>query len=237
MARWTKDQFVKKAISVHGSVYDYSRVEYKNAHVKVCIICKEHGEFWQVANNHVVGYGCPVCGINKNSDSIRSYHKSNRPDLSNIIAPEGSRVVPVGIKGKFALVDEEDYDMVMRHNWWIGGGGYAKNDKVGPMHRFIMNTPRGMHTDHIDHDKLNNRKINLRICTPTENARNIISKTGSSKFKGVSWRKEEKKWRSSIIVNGKTKHLGYFHKEEDAAKEYDKAALEIFREFARPNFI
>ena len=61
----TKEEFIKKAKEIHGDKYDYSKVDYSNAHTKVCIICPNHGEFWQTPNNHLRGHGCPKCKRNK----------------------------------------------------------------------------------------------------------------------------------------------------------------------------
>ena len=58
----TTEQFIKEAIEVHKNKYDYSKVNYKGAHIKVCIICPEHGEFWQTPHDHLDGHGCPKCG-------------------------------------------------------------------------------------------------------------------------------------------------------------------------------
>ena len=65
----TTEQFIKDSISVHGNKYDYSKVEYINAKTKVCIICPEHGEFWQEPHAHLKGQGCPKCGSIKRSKS------------------------------------------------------------------------------------------------------------------------------------------------------------------------
>ena len=59
----TTDEFIAKAKKIHGDKYDYSKVEYVNNHTKVCIICPEHGEFWQIPSSHLQGKGCPKCGI------------------------------------------------------------------------------------------------------------------------------------------------------------------------------
>lgn len=61
MHKLTKDDFIKKAEAVHGNKYDYSNVEYKNSYTKVCIICPEHGKFWQLPSNHINGQNCPKC--------------------------------------------------------------------------------------------------------------------------------------------------------------------------------
>ena len=62
MKRKTTEEFIEHAKAVHGDKYDYSKVEYKNSRNKVCIICPEHGEFWQLANAHLQGQNCPECG-------------------------------------------------------------------------------------------------------------------------------------------------------------------------------
>jgi len=64
----SKDEFIDKARKVHGNKYDYSKVEYINNKTKVCIICREHGEFWQTPNEHLQGRGCYECSVKKNSD-------------------------------------------------------------------------------------------------------------------------------------------------------------------------
>ena len=69
--RCDKDTFVEKAKHIHNDSYDYSKVEYVNAHTKVCIICPEHGEFWQTPNNHLNGNGCPLCKNRKIGNVLR----------------------------------------------------------------------------------------------------------------------------------------------------------------------
>lgn len=71
--RLTTEQFVEKAKLVHGNKYDYSKVEYKNTSTKVCIICREHGEFWQTPNNHLFGAGCPTCPQSNLEGEIRQF--------------------------------------------------------------------------------------------------------------------------------------------------------------------
>ena len=66
----TKDEFIKKANKIHKDKYDYSKVDYVNSNTKVCIICPEHGEFWQAAGNHTQGQGCQKCGFEKNRKSF-----------------------------------------------------------------------------------------------------------------------------------------------------------------------
>lgn len=77
----TTDEFIKKAKEVHGDKYDYSKVNYKGSYVNVCIICPEHGEFWQKPINHTQGCGCPICGRN---NIINSKKYSTKKFIENI---------------------------------------------------------------------------------------------------------------------------------------------------------
>lgn len=100
-----------------------------------------------------------------------------------------------------------------------------------------MDCPKDMQVDHIYHDTLDNRRSNLRICTPSENSRNTRSlRESSSTYKGVSFFRRNGKWRSTIWYNGKQVSLGYFFNEIEAAKAYDKASLAYYKDFSCLNF-
>lgn len=143
-----------------------------------------------------------------------------------------------------AIVDPEDFGLLDEHKWWLRATSehlrYAarkENGKMIYMHREILNTPAGMHTDHINGNGLDNRKSNLRICTPTQNQHNSIKWANtSSRFKGVSWKKSARKWEAYIRINKKLIHLGHYNSEIKAAEAYDDKAIEIFGEFANLNF-
>jgi hypothetical protein len=150
-------------------------------------------------------------------------------------------------KGKYvALVDDEDFEYLNQFKWnyhRINGSDYAQrcglaslNEKRGIvlMHRFILKTPKGMDTDHIDHNGLNNQKSNLRACTHRENLLNgrTHSRTG---YKGVYF--SGKYIIAQIIINGKVTAIGSFKTIEDAAKAYNTAALKHYKEYANLNII
>ena len=143
-------------------------------------------------------------------------------------------------QNKYALVDDEDFEKLSKYKWHFTGQYAAHrlhrnggNKKIQWMHRFILNTPIGKDTDHINGNKLDNRKKNLRICSRTENSRNSkIRSNNTSGFKGVHWHGALKKWRARIKVNGKCIHLGCFDDKKSAHNAYCKASEILFGEFA-----
>ena len=98
--------------------------------------------------------------------------------------------------------------------------------------------PYGMVVDHINHDGMDNRRANLRAATHAQNTYHRKKRSGAtkSKYKGIHWRKENKKWVARIMFEGKRIHLGSFHTEIEAAKAYDRAAKKYHGEFASLNF-
>lgn len=139
--------------------------------------------------------------------------------------------------GKFAIVDDDDFDRVNKFKWYLSGKYPAKSLGVRPnrtkiyLHTFIMNTPKGMVTDHINGDELDARKSNLRICTVSQNTMNSKkSKNTSSKYKGVC---RINPWRAYI---GR-RILGHFSSEIEAAKAYNEAAIKEYGEYAKLNII
>jgi len=154
-------------------------------------------------------------------------------------------------QGKFALVDDEDYDFLSKLKWNTNrkpdGTCYAvygrrAKTKTPHLKMHIQITKHhnthieGMFVDHINGNGLDNRKSNLRVCTPRQNSYNAkISKNNKSGFKGVSWFRRDKKWRAYIAVGGSQIHLGYFINKTEAALAYNKAAEKYFGKFAKTN--
>ena len=147
--------------------------------------------------------------------------------------------------GSVAVTDGVFYEKVSKHTWMKDLKGYAVssfeingNKRPYRLQNFLFDKiPEGRIVDHINGNKLDNRLCNLRFVSPRENIANSSSKSGStSKYKGVSFDTSRSKWISSIQINGKTKHLGRFESEEEAAKAYDKASYAEYGIYARLNF-
>jgi hypothetical protein len=142
--------------------------------------------------------------------------------------------------GNVALVDDEDFEYLNKFKWSLHRTNkkyfYAEryvNLKTLSMHKFIMKTPKGMVVDHIDHNGLNNQKINLRNCLLQQN---FLNRKASSSTGYLGVYKSGKKYIAQKIINGKVKHLGTFSDPKRAALEYDKMAKKINGEFANLNF-
>ena len=104
---------------------------------------------------------------------------------------------------------------------------------------YIPNPDNLLFVDHVDRDTKNNSISNLRWVTHQENMMNASKTKGntSSLYKGVSWHKRDKKWKSQIMINGKNIYLGYFNNEIEAARAYNEKAIELFGEFSSLNNI
>lgn len=148
------------------------------------------------------------------------------------------KYIPLSM-GKFAKVDDEEYQRLIQYRWHYNNG-YAKTWHKGKrvrMHRLIMNAPAGVNVDHRDHDKLNNQKFNLRLCTLIENNRNgVLRKDNTSGYKGVSIDPSTGYWRPSVYLNGKALYFGQYSDKRHAALAHDLWATDLYGEFVSTNF-
>lgn len=146
------------------------------------------------------------------------------------------------------FVDDDDHGYLSEHTWHLSKNGYVSRSYWKPnqtngtiyMHRLIMDAPKGMDVDHKDLNRFNNQKSNLRIATRSQNMANTPSRSGHSKYKGVSRLNRpnmKKPWLSYIRVEGKMYYNGYYETQEEAAHIYNQFAEQIFGEFAYLNEI
>jgi hypothetical protein len=154
-------------------------------------------------------------------------------------------------QGKTTVFDDEDWPLLRPYKWhaaqqWNGlfyavtkvWNPETKKQFILRMHRVITDAPKGILVDHENGDGLVNHRWNLRVATSSQNGQNKRKQANAkwSKYKGVTFIERDRKWKAAIWTNGKYYFLGYFQIEEDAAMAYDRAALEMFGEFARLNF-
>lgn len=140
-------------------------------------------------------------------------------------------------QGKVALVDDEDYEILSKYNWRYvvtspGRQGYARAHIYGDdwkdrtdvyMHRVVVSAEDGQMIDHINRDKLDNRKSNLRIATSSQNNSNVTKlATNTSGYKGVTFYKRTGRWMAQIMIDKKYKCIGYYSSPEDAALAYNE---------------
>ena len=192
--------------------------------LKICKVdgCKEKVKAKEYCNRHykqVRAYG----------QTIRTRYDANEI----IVRGEYAEVILCDFKGEErarVLIDSEDIQLIEKHKWCYKEG-YAMSNidgKTTRMHRFIMSPPGEKVIDHKNHDTLDNRKANLRVCTVKQNNRNL------SNVKGIYYRESRKSWRAKIMVNGKSIYLGTYKNKEQAGQARRLAEIEYFGEFA-PN--
>lgn len=153
-------------------------------------------------------------------------------------------------QGKYVIVDNLDFEYLNQWKWYFSSSGYAmrkpyirgsghkhqKGESI-QMHRLITNAPKEMWVDHINHDKLDNQKLNLRVVTPKQNAANSkLPITNKSGFKGVSWHSQTKKWIAWIRNNNKNIYLGTYKIKKEAALAYDFGVICFRDSFSSTNF-
>lgn len=175
--RKTTKQFIVDAYEIHGNKYDYSKVEYVDCATKVCIICPEHGEFWQVANDHIRGNGCPKCALksraNKNRKTGDKFIEEavgihgNKYDYSKVIYKDASTNVTIicPIHGEFEM---RPHNHIGTHRQGCPlCGDMRKGDyQRGDTEKFIEDA-RKVHGDKYDYSKVeyyNNRQKVCIIC-------------------------------------------------------------------------
>jgi hypothetical protein len=146
------------------------------------------------------------------------------------------------VEGLDITVDNGDYSLLKDSKWRVNSHGYVfRNETINhkntfiSLHRFLMNFPNGT-VDHINGDKLDNQRENLRICKFSDNNKNQPRyKNNKSGYKGVTWHSRHNYWEAHIGVNGKQLFLGKFNDKKEAALTYNYAAQKYHGEFARLN--
>ena len=148
-------------------------------------------------------------------------------------------------QGKIAIVDDEDYEHLSGFKWHAQKNGntfYARRgasigngkQKTIRMHREIFKVPDGLAMDHVNGNGLDNRKINLRIATSRQNSQNRHQST-TSKYPGVTWHVNRRKWQAQMHIDGVHRYLGLFPTEEEAFNKYKHMVHDIGEQILENN--
>lgn len=153
-------------------------------------------------------------------------------------------------QGYKTIVDDEDYEWLSKYKWYarkihtMNSFTAVRNKTVEGkqtnvvMYREIMNAPSGTIVDHINHDTLDNRRSNLRVCDMYQSSRNRrVAANNSTGYKGVGYHKATKKYRARIQAGGKKIDIGYYKDPKDAARAYNERAKVLHGEYAYLNKI
>lgn len=165
----------------------------------------------------------------------KGWRKGNRYEILNNI----SHVYDS--KGKYFIIDTADLDLILLHTWHIDPAirtEYVRScifNKLVKLHRFLLNANEDWFVDHINNNGLDNRRINLRLCSMAQNVWNSRANM-DSKYKGVVKVKNNKRVIAKIGYKRDKIDLGWYNTPEEAALEYDLAAKILFGEFAYLNF-
>ena len=149
------------------------------------------------------------------------------------------------LRGVIIKIDEDDYDYVDSLNLTISrqpnGAVYIQHWKKGKcfyLHRLLLNAPKGRYVDHINHDPLDNRRCNIRLCSPSDNMRNTINRKNTTGYRGVYFdkRPRPRPYRAEIKVDKKRVHLGSYETAIEAAKVWDSEMFKHYPDTATLNF-
>jgi len=216
MEKLTKEKFIERAKEVHGNKYDYSKVEYINSQTKICIICPEHGEFWQKPNSHLLGYGCNKCAIEKRSKLATKTTDSFIERAKKLH----------GDKYDYSKVDYKGKDMNVciicpkhgefwqtPHNHLSGAGcPKCKNEYISKKYSDTTETfiekAKKVHGDKYDYSKVNYINSRTKVCIVCpehgefwQRPNNHLNGWGCSKCSG-----SEKKTTKTYIEQAKLVH-------------------------------
>jgi hypothetical protein len=213
------------------TVIDYDLNNHKKGTYFLCQCSCENKTIISVRGSHLKDGNVQSCGCLQKELASERFRKYNTYDLT------GDYGIGYTSKGEEFYFDLEDYDKIKDYCWGIHHTGYVcsrirETNEYIALHRLILNLEQNKIVDHINHNKIDNRKFNLRITNVHGNAINKrTQKNNTSGHSGVSYHKAQKKWCARIPINKKRIHLGYFTNKEDAIAARKTAEIKYFGEF------
>ena len=159
-AKGTTDEFIERARKIHINKYDYSKVEYINSKTKVCIICPEHGEFWQTPDKHLYGQGCPICGNDKQKSNTEEFIRKANKIHSNKY--DYSKVNYVNSHTKVCIICPEHGEFWQKPNGHLNGQGCPSCNKI-TSDDFIQKATL-IHNGKYDYSKVDYKTAKTKVC-------------------------------------------------------------------------
>ena len=164
----TTEQFIEKAKKIQGDKYDYSKVNYINSQIKICIICPEHGEFWQIPNSHLQGNGCPICATNNRSmkqtltteqfiEKAKQIH-GNKYDYSKVVYVNNHTKVCIICPEHGEFWQTPHKHTISKHGCPACGGSIILNNKT------FIEKARKIHGDKYDYSQVNYINNREKVC-------------------------------------------------------------------------
>lgn len=180
----------------------------------------------RLKNGHTKSCGCYAIELSKrrmieNSKYYLSLRKPKKVEKNEIIDKKDYLIILCS--NKEILIDKEDYNKICDNKWFVSNG-YCCDNRGQSLHRKIMNAKKGQIIDHINGNKLDNRKNNLRFVTKSQNGQN-------RRCKGITYDKQRKKWCVNIVVNKKKYYLGRYKTEEEALLVRKEAEIKYQGEY------
>lgn len=175
-----------------------------------------------------------VVGVSK-KEKVREMHKKNKK--YNVFEKKGDVCVGYTTSGATFLIDTEDLDRISKYCWCEDKQGYIRSN-IGDrtyvyLHRFVLNIDDKRIIDHINRDRKDNRRMNLRIATYQQNNMNRgVNQNSKTGVKGVRKSKNGKRYIASIVKNYQNIHIGTYDTLEEARQARIKKEIELFGEFA-----
>lgn len=180
---------------------------------------------YYLTHNRVKSCGCLRKEVNK---AIGEKRRSK-----NTVEFFGEAVKVYNNKGDFTLIDSEDWDKIKDYYWTLRSGYWYNKELNTGLHRFLMAPDKTEEVDHINRDKNNNKKINLRVVVHSQNGKNRSRQyNNKSGCTGVCFDNTTQKWRARITVDNKVVYLGYYKRLDDAIRVRKEAEVRYYGEFA-----
>ena len=216
--RMTREEFIEKARKVHGDKYDYSKSDYKGSHKKVCIICPEHGEFWQLAKNHLRGYDCPKCkGKNKTNDDF--LYKAKKIHGDNY---DYSKTIYKNVRSAVCITCKTHGDFWQTPHVHLEGHGCPKCGNISSVYETeIADYIRGMGEIVKERDKEVLKPREIDIFLPLKNI--------AFEYDGLIWHSEKfgknKNYHLKKTIECQNKGIKLIHIFEDEYLEHKEIVL------------